>query len=252
MIHLGLFVAILLIQSCSLDSVKPQQYYPIENYKLNLFQGDILLGNGTFDMDRFAVPHKALRWPDGTVPYILDDIYSDSEKELIRSAMDEFEKQTCIKWVERTDEDSYVEIFNDVGCYSDIGRTSGRRSLSLESPICMRKGTIMHELMHALGFLHEHSRADRDDYVDVVWDNIVDGRQSNFEKYRPSEIDTMGLDYDYRSVMHYEPYMYAADRNHPTLKPSDHQVPLNQLGHGQAEGVFTDLDIEKIKTFYEC
>ncbi|GBN59766.1 Zinc metalloproteinase nas-15, partial [Araneus ventricosus] len=213
MIHFGLFVAILHFKTCISASVVPQQYYPIENYNLNLFQGDILLGNGTFDMDRFATPHKSLRWPDGVVPYILDDIYSDSEKELIRSAMDEFEKHTCVKWIERSDEDSYVEIFNDVGCYSDIGTTGSRRSLSLESPICMDKGTILHELMHALGFLHEHSRADRDDYVDVVWDNIVNGMETSFEKYRPHEIDTMGLDYDYRSVMHYRPYMYAVDRS---------------------------------------
>ncbi|GBN11396.1 hypothetical protein AVEN_275489-1 [Araneus ventricosus] len=76
--------------------------------------------------------------------------------------------------------------------------------------------------------------------------------ETSFEKYRPHEIDTMSLDYDYRSVMHYRPYMYAVDRSYPTLKPSDNQVPLEALGHGQAEGTFTDLDIEKIKTFYEC
>ena len=58
-------------------------------------------------------------------------------------------------------------------CWSYVGRTTRRKqALSLNIPQCMSKGYIMHELMHAVGFRHEHSRSDRDKYIYLVRENI--------------------------------------------------------------------------------
>lgn len=43
-------------------------------------------------------------------------------------------------------------------------------------PMCGRKGIIIHELMHALGFFHEQSRPDRNKFIRIMRKNIADGK----------------------------------------------------------------------------
>lgn len=53
----------------------------------------------------------------------------------------------------------------------------GRQEVNLQAPGCVsKKGTILHELLHAIGFMHEQSRPDRDDHVRIYYNNIKPGK----------------------------------------------------------------------------
>lgn len=70
-------------------------------------------------------------------------------------------------------------------CWSPVGRQYWMTGVGQELSVgngCNHKGTILHELMHALGFWHEQSRPDRNLYVEVLWENIEQSKLGNGQK----------------------------------------------------------------------
>lgn len=93
-------------------------------------------------------------------------------RKAILAAMQDIQSKTCIRFKPRRREGDYVYItMFQQGCYSYIGRDGGSQQLNL-GPGCWHKTTIIHELVHAIGFWHEQSRRDRDKYIKVQWNNI--------------------------------------------------------------------------------
>ena len=56
-----------------------------------------------------------------------------------------------------------------------------------------------------IGFFHEHTRSDRDQYITINWENVPDEFKHNFRPcttYHEGCHDS-GVGYDYDSIMHY-------------------------------------------------
>ncbi|CAK5044745.1 unnamed protein product [Meloidogyne enterolobii] len=129
-----------------------------------------------------ALKNHQLIWPNGVVPYELDEAFSISEVKLLQKAFRIYRRRTfgCIHFKPRNFENDYLNIVRGNGCYSQVGKTGGKQELSLGQG-CLFNETIIHELMHSLGFWHEHSRADRDNHIIIRWENILPGLDSQFD-----------------------------------------------------------------------
>ncbi len=218
---------------------------------LAIFEGDILLGavdsSGAIPMDfsaRGLAREDAFgRWPDGIVPYTPPTSNSDIQQANIQQAIDHWMERSRIIFVERTAENAeqyphYLRFASSNGCASYVGMQGGEQSIMV-SDGCT-PGSIIHEIGHALGLFHEHTRSDRDSFVQINWDEIVDGKDINFKL---QNVGTRNYgDYDYGSIMHYGEYFFSASTT-PTIVVPD-GVTIGQ------RVALSDIDASSIDQMY--
>ncbi|KAK6469098.1 high choriolytic enzyme 1-like [Huso huso] len=214
--------------------------------KEHLMEGDIVVSNSRNAMN---CPDNSCFWPKASdgfvyVPYTISSEYSAKEKDIISSAFPDFEAQTCIKFKQRTTEKDYINISPQNGCWSNIGKYKGVQQVSLSKGGCVYKATAQHELIHALGFYHEQSRPDRDSYVRINWQYIPADQVSNFYK---QDINTLGMPYDYTSIMHYGRDAFSNTTGKFTIVP----IPDETVEIGQRIAM-SPRDIQKINMLYGC
>ena len=116
------------------------------------------------------------------------------------------------------------------GCSSFVGRIGCNFQEISIAPGC-NKGSIIHEVMHALGAWHEHQRPDRDAFVIIERANIRPATLFNFDI--PASVTNFGP-YDYDSLMHYGKSAFASARGLITITTRD---PSKQDVIGQRAGM---------------
>ncbi|XP_032894457.1 low choriolytic enzyme-like [Amblyraja radiata] len=210
--------------------------------------GDIATGNSKNAIKCLRGPKSCL-WPrsrDGNVyiPYTLDTYFTKEHQKIIYNAMQEFDDLTCIKFVYRRHQINYIKIIAGDGCWSNIGYNGRIQVTSLQRYGCTIRGIIQHELLHTIGFNHEQNRSDRDTYVTILLDKVIEEARYNFIKLNTNNL---GMPYDYNSVMHYGRYAFSKDGQSSTIVPK----PDPQTTIGQRFGMST-LDINKVNKLYHC
>ncbi|XP_070849571.1 hatching enzyme 1.2-like [Chaetodon trifascialis] len=205
-----------------------------------LVQGDIVVNK-----NRNAMTCDSCKWQKKKnvvkVPYTLAKQFSRSEKRSIKQAIKTFKTSTCIHFIRRKKQRDYIKIVKSSGCWSYVGRTGGSQQLSLGDG-CVYNGIIQHELSHALGFWHEQSRTDRDSYVRINYENIIEQFRDNFDK---EDTNNLNVPYDYGSVMHYGAKDFSKN-GEDTITPLTPSAVI-----GQRDGM-SENDILKINKLYGC
>ncbi|KAJ8871932.1 hypothetical protein PR048_028272 [Dryococelus australis] len=207
------------------------------------YQGDIVFPRGIRPAN--GIIYEAWKWTSLTVPYFIDPTFTATQRSVILGAISEYHRRTCIRFrpYVRTDPDYVYITGNYSGCYSYIGRVANGQVLNLEyNGGCVFHATVLHELLHALGFYHMQSTYNRDDYVTILWDNVQSGFEHNFEIYNTTDF---GTSYDFNSTMHYSRYAFSSN-GQPTIESKHGHTSL-----GTARNL-TDLDIFKLHSLYGC
>ncbi|KAM3595951.1 uncharacterized protein V6R79_005790 [Siganus canaliculatus] len=188
------------------------------------------------------------KWPKRgdivRIPVSFDSSYSTEELNTIIDALLAFHEHTCIRFVRRKRRHrQFIHFFSGTGCWSYIGRLRGGQMISIMRNGCVFKSTVQHEVLHALAFHHEHARSDRDEHVEILWENIIPGRESNFDKEDTNNLETS---YDFGSVMHYTKTAFSRN-NEPTIQAKDATID----SFGEATEMSSN-DIARVNRLYNC
>ncbi len=181
-------------------------------------------------------------WQSPVIPFAIDPALPRPER--VRAAIEVFERSTSIRFKPYDGERDAIQFERgEQHCYSFLGRVGGVQPIKL-SDKC-GSSEIVHEIMHALGFVHEHSRTDRDAHVEVLWENIDPQFEAQFAMAPERWMSAYrGLGFDLQSAMLYRPDTFARAEGLSVLKARG-QGAIAPVSEGLSAG-----DIEKIRSVY--
>ena len=247
---------------------------------LAIYEGDIVLGNANSVVGTKPAPHPKKRdlsefsngtvsrrsdplvsrvsdrvidrnwlWRFGIIHYKINSGFTTTERQAILDAISELNDRTNLNIIPRSGQDHYVVFKRKPGMAgagrSPVGRQ--RRPNDIELDIDASKNTVIHELLHSAGIWHEQSRSDRDRYIKVLFENVLNGQKHNFNKH--SSTGYKITPYDRNSIMHYSGYAFAKKDASGSSLPTIVDARTNNPLAGSSG--LSPMDIDGINALYE-
>ena len=165
-------------------------------------------------------------WPKGIIPFTIDENL-EKRRKVILGAIKEWNTKTNVTFVHFELEAEWLkEQFGNVDKLWRIHFIGHDKDYST-SYVGLRKfaeegrpyaqtieltkdcahGTVLHEMGHALGLWHEHNRPDRDQFINIINENIREAHRNQYDIGRGKSVS----DYDLQSIMHYSQHTFALD-----------------------------------------
>ncbi|XP_047490770.1 astacin-like metalloendopeptidase [Penaeus chinensis] len=165
----------------------------------------------------------------------------------IRRAMDAIERHTCVRFSPLSAQATFLSVLSNQEhlCWSSHGFPQKKKSITtLDARGCFLHGTLVHELLHAIGLLHMHQRSDRNDHVHIYKENIKRDEIMSFVRLYS---ETYGLPYDLSSVMHYR------NQTSYTSKTAFTMLPRGPGGKNMGQRVdLSPGDVAWVNRMYGC
>jgi hypothetical protein len=204
------------------------------------------------------------KWPGGIVPYYIDQEIYEDYKNTIKTAFEIWDASTniiCIKLENKErkllNKRHYVHIKSvdrdSMIFTSSLGNKSKNYILFDQNYLDRKDRYIqkslvkmfMHEIGHIVGLTHMHTATYRNNYIKVLWENIIPDKKFNFYIKRNPFIDYTKWEYDYESIMH---YLY--DTFSKSYKPTLISLTKKPIPYFWIDVKITKIDIEKVNAIY--
>jgi hypothetical protein len=186
-----------------------------------------------------AIKGESYRWKNARVPFEIAGDLPNPER--VTQAIDHWVSKTKIRFEAKKREDAdYVVFVRAGGCASFVGRRGGKQEIFV-GDACTR-GNLIHEIGHCVGFYHEQSRSDRNDFVDIKWQNVDPVMRHNFNQEDSDNLST----YDFGSIMHYPANAFSTN-SQDTIVPK-RPLPTGIM-MGQRDGLSSN-DIAAVAKLY--
>jgi hypothetical protein len=150
-------------------------------------------------------------WPNNLVPY--DFVLgggggvSAARQQLAIDAMNQIAGRTGLIFRPAVVTDfARIRFQASTGNSSPVGLQGGAQVINIAS--WNTQFVIIHEIYHSLGFWHEQSAYDRDNYIIINWENIQSGFSHNFDIRASASVYGP---YDFDSIMHYPRWAFSSN-----------------------------------------